>query len=234
MTISLNLTISDFEKQLAKTYEAMGRLFKSAFGVSLEDRFSEVEESFSEAIRSEAATHLLLLQGVIDRDTEEFLDEDGNTISDLSGTTMQICMDAIPTFLAKVKPASVYNENILYNVAYCWLNLNAARSCLETSQNPEALHFLICANQELGQADMLLALRERGRERAIKGGKQRHASTQEEKERARTIYRDVIAGKGLSNEQAASKLLSEFRVRYNRGGIKRLISETRKKMESES
>lgn len=235
MTTPMNFTIEDFNKLSARTAESLDELFRNAFGFGLEDRFTEIEERFGEKLRGERVAYLSVLQGILDRDTEQFLDEEGNVITDLSGTFFQICMEAVPLFLAKVKPVSVHNDGILENIAYGWANLNLAQSCAHESQHFEAIHFLLGANQALGEAVMLLALRERGRERASKGGRQRHASTQGEKERARTIYRELIAGKGLSNEQAASRLLSEeFKVRYNRGGIKRLISETRKEIESES
>ncbi len=234
MTTSLDLTIGDFEKQLAQTYGVMCGVFESAFGVGLEDRLPEIEQHIDKHYGADAANHMLVLQGIIDRDTEEFLDEEGNVLTDLSGTSVELCQEAVTLFLAKTKPASVYNENMLYGVSHCWFNLNLAGSCLHASQHPEALHFLASANKALGQAQMLLVLRERGRERARKGGKQRHAPMQEEKERAQTIFRQFIAGKGLSNAQAASKLHSEFGIRYHYGGVTRLVSKTRKEMESES
>jgi hypothetical protein len=234
MTTSLDLTIEDFERQLAQTYEAMCRVFESAFGVGVEDRFTEMEEHIGTQYGADAANHMLVLQGIIDRDTEEFLDEDGNVLTDLSGTSVELCKEAVTLFLAKIKPASVYNENMLYGVSHCWFNLNLAGGCLAASQHSEALHFLAGANKALGQAQMLLVLRERGRERARKGGKQRHAPMQEEKEPAQTIFRQFIAGKGLSNAQAASKLQSEFGIRYHYGGVTRLVSKARKEMESDS
>lgn len=234
MTTSLHLTIEDFERQLAQTYEAMCRVFESAFGVGVEDRFTEMEERIGTQYGADAANHMLVLQGIIDRDTEEFLDEDGNVLTDLSGTSVELCKEAVALFLAKTKPASVYNENMLYGVSHCWFNLNLAGGCLAASQHSEALHFLAGANKALGQAQMLLVLRERGRERARKGGKQRHAPMQEEKERAQSIFRQFIAGKGLSNAQAASKLQSEFGIRYHYGGVTRLVSKARKEMESDS
>ncbi|MBA4280414.1 MAG: hypothetical protein C0435_14150, partial [Ralstonia sp.] len=175
MTTSLDLTIGDFEKQLAQTYGVMCGVFESAFGVGLEDRLPEIEQHIDKHYGADAANHMLVLQGIIDRDTEEFLDEDGNVLTDLSGTSVELCQEAVTLFLAKTKPASVYNENMLYGVSHCWFNLNLAGSCLHASQHPEALHFLASANKALGQAQMLLVLRERGRERARKGGKQRHA-----------------------------------------------------------
>lgn len=230
---SLNLTFADFQKLIARTADSLNELFRDAFGEGMEGRFPELAGRFGDKLDGEAIRYLIV-QGFLDRDTDEFLNEEGNVVTDLSDTVFEICMDAVALFLGKIKPCSVHNDGILDNVTHCWANLKFAQSCAAQGQSFEAVHFLAAANQALGEARMLLELRERGRERARKGGKQRHAPTQQEKQRARTIYRDVLADKGLSNEQAASRLLSEFRVRYNRGGIKRLISETRKKMESES
>ena len=230
----MNFTFEDFDTLSARTADSLDELFRNAFGVGLEDRFTEIEERCGEQLPAGGIPYLIVLQGVLDQDTEQFLDADGNVVTDLSGTFVQTRLDSIALFLSRIKPASVHNSSILDNVAYCWAHLNAARSCAHASQDFEAVHFLLGANQALGEAIMLLAVRESGRQRASKGGKQRHASTQEEKQRAKTIYREKFANKGLSNEKVASMLLGEYRVRYNRGGVKRLISETRKEMESES
>jgi len=230
----MNLTLEDFQKLVERTGQRLDELFRDAFGVGLEDRFKEIEGRFGKMLRGRGVTYYIVLQGILDRDTDEFLDEQGNVLTDLSGTVYEICMDSVTLFLGKIKPASVHNDGILDNAAYCWVNLKFAEGCGAQGQSFEAVHFLVGANQALGEALMLLELRERGRERARKGGKQRHAPMQKEKQRARMIFREHLAGKGLSNEQAASKLLTEFRIGYNRGGVKRLISETRKELEPRS
>lgn len=229
----MNLTLEDFQKLVERTAASLDELFRDAFGVGMEGRFPEIKGRTGEKLGGKTSGYLIV-QGLLNRNTDEFPDEESNVVTDESGRMFEISTDLVALFLGKIKPASVHNDGILDTVMYCWADLKFAQTCAAQGQPFEAVHFLADANQALGNARMLLELRQRGRERARKAGKQRHAQTQKEKRRARMIFREHLADKGLSNEQAASKLLAEFKIGYNRGGVKRLISETRKELEPKS
>lgn len=233
MNVSLNLKLGDFFALSTRIFERYNRLFKSAFDVDLKDPFPEVAERLRELYPDSDDSYFHVVLGIVDRDVKACLDKAGTDAPEFLVNALKVRSEAMQLFLAKVKPSSVYNEDILERIAYCWVNQMSAEASLRKAQPLEAMDCLLRAGQELGKAEVLLELRERGRDRASKGGRQRHASTQEEKERAEALYRQFFAGKGLSNEQVAYKLREQYGIEYHLGGIARLISRTRKEMESE-
>ncbi|MFC4344708.1 hypothetical protein [Cupriavidus numazuensis] len=227
MTTPINLTFEDIEKLYIRTWESMDEHFKAAFGVALNDRFAEVEEQFEDAFGVEVSGHLLVLQGISHMEDVEHYDEHGNVISDLTGTPIQMGIDAVQVFLGRV-PASIYNEDILACIASCWMCLGTVQGTLQDDDVFSALHFLMSANYELGQAKTLLTWRDQGRSKASKAGQKRHEQKQAEKRKAADLYRTHFAGKELSAAQIANRMYNNMGVNYNPSSLTRLISTLKK------
>lgn len=220
------------ETQCSRMQVEMEQRFKDAFGIDFSAPFPEVEALFKERFGIEVSGHLSVFHGVLNRDVEQFLDENGNVLTDLTGTTYELCDDAVEIFLDKCG-ARIYEREILSALALAWQGFSLVKSTLTEEQTFEALHFLLETKSALGQAISLLDVRDRRKEQSRKAGLSKGANQAQKLEEAMRIYREHISPK-LSNVQAAEILRNSHKITISLGGLARAISAEKRRIEGES
>ena len=187
-----------------RTEREMAERFEEAFGVALGAPYPEVEKLYRDRFGVDVCGHLAVFAGVTNRDVETFLDESGNEITDLTGTSFELCRFAMEHFLAKHQ-ASKYNTRILDAIVTTRGNLLLMRAMLANRQEFEALHFLLGAKSALGHATALIDFREEQRAKGKKGGAVKGSNGKDEDRRIIEIYLEKIPP-GTSIEKAAQDL----------------------------